>query len=352
MGGENDQDNILTIPYQGSSPHGRGKPTRWRGRLTSPGLIPAWAGKTDRRSRPAWAARTHPRMGGENGAASSCQAPRHGSSPHGRGKPVSEWAAKRRWRLIPARAGKTPEWIGRLVGRAAHPRAGGENPPALIATWWAGGSSPRGRGKRLASSVRASWARLIPARAGKTRMRTLSISPSRAHPRAGGENRPSRLRPWSANGSSPRGRGKQRREGGGRPPAGLIPARAGKTLRINCMSSSLWAHPRAGGENSSVRGPEGAAAGSSPRGRGKLGLGPAHAGRIRLIPARAGKTRADHGRCYRARAHPRAGGENTRADTRSPCAAGSSPRGRGKHRCFFGGGLTIGLIPARAGKTP
>ena len=117
------------------------------------------------------------------------------------------------------------------------------------------------------------------------------------------------------------------------------------------MSSSLWAHPRAGGENSSVRGPEGAAAGSSPRGRGKLGLGPAHAGRIRLIPARAGKTRADHGRCYRARAHPRAGGENEAGDEKGATFEGSSPRGRGKHPRRHPKPLRSRLIPARAGKT-
>ena len=187
---------------------------------------------------------------------------------------------------------------------------GGENQSVSGLRSVGGGSSPRGRGKPLSGSGDWLGGRLIPARAGKTPGQLGTGIVGAAHPRAGGENRPSRLRPWSANGSSPRGRGKQRREGGGRPPAGLIPARAGKTLRINCMSSSLWAHPRAGGENSSVRGPEGAAAGSSPRGRGKLGLGPAHAGRIRLIPARAGKT--------------------SLAGILSRPPTGSSPRGRGK----------------------
>ena len=290
MGGENDQDNILTIPYQGSSPHGRGKPTRWRGRLTSPGLIPAWAGKTDRRSRPAWAARTHPRMGGENGAASSCQAPRHGSSPHGRGKPVSEWAAKRRWRLIPARAGKTPEWIGRLVGRAAHPRAGGENAADKLHVLFLVGSSPRGRGKLFGARTGGRGGGLIPARAGKTSVFLRWRPHHWAHPRAGGENPVTLFRLSAYSGSSPRGRGKPELLGDRTAAPGLIPARAGKTFPATSQIRSQEAHPRAGGENNGARAPGSLATGSSPRGRGK---------RSALRRTRRSLT-----------AHPRAGGEN------------------------------------------
>ncbi len=176
----------------------------------------------------------------------------------------------------------------------------------------ASGSSPRGR--------------------GKPRLRGSSADPRPAHPRAGGENFENGFDCARRLGSSPRGRGK--------PPP------------MSATCSLTKAHPRAGGENilRSVGGPH--AQGSSPRGRGKPELTMEDATALGLIPARAGKTRQATKRALPSRAHPRAGGENTRADTRSPCAAGSSPRGRGKHRCFFGGGLTIGLIPARAGKTP
>ena len=167
-GGENSQAEESLRPRTGSSPHGRGKPTRWRGRLTSPGLIPAWAGKTDRRSRPAWAARTHPRMGGENGAASSCQAPRHGSSPHGRGK-----------RTARARAS---------IAIRAHPRAGGENDESRPAKFSGHGSSPRGREKLRPPGHPGCVGRLIPARAGKTAAHVGMSTPHPAHPRAGGEN--------------------------------------------------------------------------------------------------------------------------------------------------------------------
>ena len=86
------------------------------------------------------------------------------------------------------------------------------------------GSSPRGRGKPEVWSKGSLRWRLIPARAGKTRGRKPAGRGGRAHPRAGGENvvrRPLRCYPP---GSSPRGRGKQIREGDAEAGRGLIPA--------------------------------------------------------------------------------------------------------------------------------
>ena len=111
------------------------------------------------------------------------------------------------------------------------------------------GSSPRGRGKLVGLAVVVGGGRLIPARAGKTRLRLRRPIGWRAHPRAGGENH-----------RSPRRR------------------------------ADDWAHPRAGGENTGDIEDAVREAGSSPRGRGKpheLQAIPHLAG---LIPARAGKT--------------------------------------------------------------
>ena len=100
-------------------------------------------------------------------------------------------------------------------------------------------------------------------------------------------------------GSSPRGRGKLCairacvREGG------LIPARAGKTLKHAQNALLAPAHPRAGGENVVRNDVAGEGRGSSPRGRGKLVLNRVHVTCLRLIPARAGKTLSDL-RFYRA----------------------------------------------------
>ena len=72
-----------------------------------------------------------------------------GSSPRGRGKPVSRAPLQRHKGLIPARAGKTaPNRNGKWAHRA-HPRAGGENSTSSALITPSGGSSPRGRGKHF-----------------------------------------------------------------------------------------------------------------------------------------------------------------------------------------------------------
>ena len=215
--------------------------------------------------------------------------------------------------------------------RRAHPRAGGENSVAPPLHSAPAGSSPRGRGKHQVGEVGLAHQRLIPARAGKTRSTPAPGTGSRAHPRAGGENESCAALDRVERGSSPRGRGKRAsRTLRGRLQR-LIPARAGKTLA---------AAPRR------VR-----AYGSSPRGRGKRHNAPPSARHDRLIPARAGKTTSSSSSSAGARAHPRAGGENARAVLVPLAKTGSSPRGRGKRARPRGCGHSLGLIPARAGKT-
>ena len=156
------------------------------------------------------------------------------------------------------------------LSQAAHPRAGGENRFHLHSSAARSGSSPRGRGKRAWALRLFPTRRLIPARAGKTFLKPTDTVHVRAHPRAGGENRPINRAVASFEGSSPRGRGKlagielrtQFRR--------LIPARAGKTFYVT--SRGWWFM------------------GSSPRGRGKLIDRLSIGFMSRLIPARAGKT--------------------------------------------------------------
>ena len=70
-----------------------------------------------------------------------------------------------------------------------------------------------------------------------------------------------------------------------------------------------------------------------------------------LIPAHAGKTWILILRVGPFPAHPRACGENGFARFPSPGGWGSSPRMRGKRRVPQHQGSVIGLIPAHAGKT-
>ena len=91
-----------------------------------------------------------------------------GSSPRGRGKRIAVCNSLGALRLIPARAGKTGTVVVSQSMSAAHPRAGGENPQLGFGTSISEGSSPRGRGKLDPALVLIRRGGLIPARAGKT----------------------------------------------------------------------------------------------------------------------------------------------------------------------------------------
>ena len=172
-----------------------------------------------------------------------------GSSPRVRGKQVLGGRGQDRARLIPARAGKTPPTPLSPQPRRAHPRACGENRAADPTLTRTAGSSPRVRGKRILLPRRGPWARLIPARAGKTSPTRYGATSAAAHPRACGENEDPASRMAYIEGSSPRVRGKHDPAAPSAGPQGLIPARAGKTRACRRRSPAPSAHPRACGEN-------------------------------------------------------------------------------------------------------
>ena len=195
----------------------------------------------------------------------------------------------------------------------------------------AAGSSPLTRGKRWQPAAQQPPAGLIPAHAGKTDSGNRSWIISRAHPRSRGEN----VRPKPASvylvGSSPLTRGKLPAASRQLPGHGLIPAHAGKTHLPGRAAYQAGAHPRSRGENQE---------GGQVAGLG-LGLIPAHAGKTRRWIVRPG----GHG------AHPRSRGENSDWETIDGRAGGSSPLTRGKPSCNAGLVTGLGLIPAHAGKT-
>ena len=173
----------------------------------------------------------------------------NGSSPRVRGKRQHPKNRARSSGLIPARAGKTGWAHHPHTPPPAHPRACGENLVRVCKKQLAAGSSPRVRGKRGRRSRPRRRARLIPACAGKTtdpRPRTARCS---AHPRVCGENTVSTKGTARSEGSSPRVRGKHAPERPSERRPGLIPACAGKTLRVAAAISLRAAHPRACGEN-------------------------------------------------------------------------------------------------------
>ena len=172
----------------GSSPRGRGKLIMTKIKRFACRLIPARAGKTSSSRSGRTYRRAHPRAGGENTFFSNVVISPCGSSPRGRGKHCEPVECGVIAGLIPARAGKTCHSGFPLCSYSAHPRAGGENYAPPCGRLLMSGSSPRGRGKLGGGGLSLLSGRLIPARAGKTRLSSLSSDLARAHPRAGGEN--------------------------------------------------------------------------------------------------------------------------------------------------------------------
>ena len=268
--GENRDPRHRELVRRGSSPRVRGKPPSPTGKPGTPRLIPARAGKTAPNNSQLRSSTAHPRACGENAPACCGLCHVVGSSPRVRGKRRSPRRRPPRGRLIPARAGKTDSTPTRCCTTTAHPRACGENLSKASRLSTKTGSSPRVRGKHaMIEEDRHKW-RLIPARAGKTLAAAHRVAAPVAHPRACGENTCAPRRSASVSGSSPRVRGKRYYCQGCPFVDGLIPARAGKTRCGRARHRHRWAHPRACGENDILAGDTRAATGSSPRVRGKL----------------------------------------------------------------------------------
>ena len=249
VGGENWFHARVSQALRGSSPRGRGKPSVRLRKCTPRGLIPAWAGKTLGRASAPSSEPAHPRVGGENAHGHGRRHRRRGSSPRGRGKPHGARLAPGVSGLIPAWAGKTCKSNPYVLGVRAHPRVGGENLEGVVYVRQTLGSSPRGRGKPVSLHLEEGTGGLIPAWAGKTCCCVCALFAHRAHPRVGGENSPPTPARRRFSGSSPRGRGKlvilpflivSHR---------LIPAWAGKTYSLPIRLDKVAAHPRVGGEN-------------------------------------------------------------------------------------------------------
>ena len=233
----------------GSSPLTRGKRGRSRVRLSSLGLIPAHAGKTEARRSARILVRAHPRSRGENGDGGNRTPRTAGSSPLTRGKPCLRSVGVSTGGLIPAHAGKTRLGHQRRPRNAAHPRSRGENRVFSQERECLLGSSPLTRGRPPANERPRGRRRLIPAHAGKTEVRDDRDVTEGAHPRSRGEN----YIPWPITvplmGSSPLTRGKQVPSGWIGQAGRLIPAHAGKTPGCDTMRLPRTAHPRSRGEN-------------------------------------------------------------------------------------------------------
>ena len=173
-------------------------------------ITPAWAGKSFQRARKIKERGDHPRVGGEKSGNGGVRPMWQGSPPRGRGK-----AHVLRPRCL--RPGITPAWAGKrswayINGILArdHPRVGGEKVHVYGIHGRLIGSPPRGRGKVLQNHHFRLQPGITPAWAGKRPCSSKRPTPSRDHPRVGGEKGYPCRKKSSGRGSPPRGRGKDR----------------------------------------------------------------------------------------------------------------------------------------------
>ena len=150
------------------------------------GIIPARAGFTVRSSRSGRAAWDHPRSRGVYILLSCGWASRQGSSPLARGLPRRGLPNRGLPRIIPARAGFTPNQPSRANPDGDHPRSRGVYRLHDVLVAIVNGSSPLARGLRDWAGPLSGGRGIIPARAGFTVSGDLPAHVLRDHPRSRG----------------------------------------------------------------------------------------------------------------------------------------------------------------------
>ena len=135
------------------------------------GIIPAYAGSTNRKGTMLKARWDHPRVCGEHALGDFVSETEEGSSPRMRGAPAHFFSDKSNQGIIPAYAGSTEHELTRLRAIRDHPRVCGEH----LITHGKGknlpGSSPRMRGALVKRHINIDRLGIIPAYAGSTKAR-------------------------------------------------------------------------------------------------------------------------------------------------------------------------------------
>ena len=170
-------------------------------------IIPADAGSTTCLGSAHGQEQDHPRGCGEHGTSGKDSGSRVGSSPRMRGALRFQIRNLPALGIIPADAGSTSSADPDDPYRWDHLRGCGEHLLDLIASVPSAGSSPRMRGAPSTYTPGSSMQGIIPADAGSTPTRTLSVSAPGDHPRGCGEHSFAQIKSLPTCGSSPRMRG-------------------------------------------------------------------------------------------------------------------------------------------------
>ena len=262
----------LLLWARGSSPHTRGARRRLQDGPPAAGIIPAYAGSTERVSLMETLSPDHPRIRGEHVSVQFPKGKVGGSSPHTRGARVHALMAPRGLRIIPAYAGSTFPFVSVRGLSPDHPRIRGEHTQYILSVIFVSGSSPHTRGAQRYPRNRQ--------------------AERRDHPRIRGEHHRLGCAGDFGRGSSPHTRGARLR----RP--GTVPRRLD--------------HPRIRGEHDQLLGGDDEGRGSSPHTRGALRFGGVEIDAPGIIPAYAGSTPRRSGPLFRGADHPRIRGEHSK----------------------------------------
>ncbi len=234
---------------------------------------------------------------------------------------------------------------------ADHPRSRGVDPAAATDREVERGSSPLARGRPRRRHRPRGRAGIIPARAGST-LKALTIERRcEDHPRSRGVDIRRHHWPGNRQGSSPLARGRRSNASTEYASRRIIPARAGSTANMPASNSTSKDHPRSRGVDILLSFNPGFPNGSSPLARGRLAI-PDRRGRVeRIIPARAGSTTGPRRPGRRRTDHPRSRGVDSLSQWPNPVPEGSSPLARGRRGERGRAGQSPRIIPARAGST-
>ena len=193
--------------------------------------------------------------------------------------------------------------------------------------------------------------RITPARAGKTHPIRLPGRGCGDHPRSCGKDlaiaraKSSHLEsPPLVRERPPDGPREDRRDG-------ITPARAGKTCPSTCTPAWKGDHPRSCGKDSSSKNAGKIITGSPPLVRERQIWLFFKKVTIGITPARAGKTKSASSANYRRWDHPRSCGKDKISVFRFPHNSGSPPLVRERRRQDIPNFQPSGITPARAGKT-
>ena len=145
----------------------RGKVIYMTINISTTGITPAHAGKSNPPPCKSTNCRDHPRTCGEKPSKIDPVPPQKGSPPHMRGKETRSRTGKTESRITPAHAGKSAALSSKKFNLEDHPRTCGEKTAMEIPRNKLFGSPPHMRGKDTSHRCTQCSFRITPAHAGK-----------------------------------------------------------------------------------------------------------------------------------------------------------------------------------------